>query len=359
MTRAGLRLPAVVVYAIALAVLGISAAVALGIGSVEVPIPRVAAVLARRFGGGDTPFSGQPVSLLEDQLVWQLRLPRVIAAAAVGAILAVCGAVLQCLTRNDLADPYLLGISSGASVGAVSVIVFGTGWLGTLAMGTGPGNLTALSLSAFVGAMLALGTVLAIAAGRTGRLDPTRTVLAGVAVAYLCSAWTSVVVIAAGDGDAARRVLTWTLGSLAGIRWDSAVLLAGVAVVTVVGFCCYGRRLDGFAFGELTAQSLGIHVTRTRWALMIGTALATSVAVALTGAIGFIGLVVPHLVRPILGDTHRLLLPACALVGGVLLLWADTAARSALPSSELPIGAITALVGVPILILLMLRRSRP
>lgn len=357
MTAAGRRLPYATLFLLALLGLGLSAAVALGIGSVDVPVPRVLAVVARRCGLGDAPFGGAPVSLLEDQLVWQLRLPRVLGAAAVGAVLAVCGAVLQSLTRNDLADPYLLGVSSGASVGAVAVIVFGSGWLASLTAGTSLAGVSALALAAFVGALAALAAVLVIASGRTGTLAPARTVLAGVAVSYLCTAWTSVAVLSAGDDGAARRVLTWTLGSMAGVRWESAALLAGCALGSVVLFSCFADRLDGFTFGELSARSLGVDVTATRWMLMVATALVTAVAVAVTGAIGFVGLVVPHLVRPLVGHGHRRLLPACALAGAILLLWADTAARSVLPSSELPIGAITALVGVPVLVILMMRRT--
>ncbi len=327
----------------------LSAALALGIGSVDIPVPRVLAVLGRRIGLGEAPLGGLPVSMLEDQVVWQLRLPRVLGAAAVGAVLAMCGVVLQSLTRNDLADPYLLGVSGGASVGAVTVIVLGVGVGGLV--GT-----TALSVAAFIGALVALTAVLLIASAGRGGLTPARTVLAGVAVAYLCSAWTSVVVLT-GDGDAARRVLSWTLGSLAGLRWDSSLLLVATAGVGLLLFWLYSDRLDGFTFGETSARTLGVPVTATRWFLYVITALTTAVGVAFAGAIGFVGLVVPHLVRPLVGQRHRLLLPAAAWAGAVLLVWADTAARSVVSGTEIPVGAVTALVGVPVLIWLMTRRS--
>jgi len=335
----------------ALLVLVASGAVALGTGSVEVPVDRVVAVVLRRAGLDgllDGVIDGQ-VTLLEDQLVWQLRGPRVLGAAAVGAALALCGAVLQSLTRNDLADPFLLGISSGASVGAVAVIVLGVQVAGLV--GT-----AALSGAAFLGALAALGAVLLIASGGPSGLSPHRTVLAGVAVAHLCGAWTSVVVIMHGQGDAARRVLSWTMGSLAGLRWESTGVLVVVALLGLVGCLAWADRLDGFAFGETAARSLGIRVAATRWWLMVGTALVTATTVALVGAIGFVGLVVPHLVRPFVGHRHRAVLPASAVVGAVLLVWADTAARSVVAGQEVPVGAVTALVGVPVLVWLMARR---
>lgn len=331
---------------VAVVLLVLSVAVALGIGSVDVPVHRVLAVIGRRLGLGDF-----GVTLLEDRLVWQLRMPRILGGAAVGAVLALCGAVLQSLTRNDLADPFLLGVSSGASVGAVSVIVLGVGM-------TGVTSSTAVSVAAFAGALLALAAVLVIASAGDGRLAPHRTVLAGVAVAYLCSAYTSVVVIMRGQGDAARRVLSWTLGSLAGLRWDSALVLAVAAVLTLVAFWCHAGRLDGFAFGETAARSLGVPVAGTRWTLMIATALATAATVAYAGVIGFVGLVVPHLLRPLVGPQHLALLPAAAWGGAVLMVWADMLARSLVSGQEVPIGAVTALLGVPVLIWLMARRRQ-
>lgn len=326
----------------------ISAAVALAAGSVDVALDRVVAVVLRRCG-----FGGADVTVLEDQLIWQLRMPRVLGALAVGAVLAVCGAVLQALTRNDLADPFLLGVSSGASVGAVTVIVLGAGTVGLAAH-------TLLPIAAFIGALVALATVMLIASlgGGTTALSPHRTILAGVAVAHLCGAYTSIVTLMRGEGDAARRVLSWTLGSLAGLRWDSAAFLLFVAAIALAWSLAYAQRLDAFTFGETSARSLGIPVTATRWSLMIGTALVTAASVAFAGVIGFVGLVVPHLVRPVVGHRHRAVLPAAALAGGVLLLWADTAARSIVPRQEVPIGALTALIGVPALVWLLARRSR-
>lgn len=331
----------------ALLALVVSMAVALGIGAVRIPVDTVLEVVLRRLRLGDF-----DVTVLDDQIVWQLRMPRVLGAAAVGAGLAVCGAVLQSLTRNDLADPYLLGIASGATVGVVSVIVLGVsvgGLVGSAAI-TGAG---------FVGALGALLVVLALAAGHRGTLSPTRTVLAGVIVAQVCGAYVSLVVLMAGDESAARRVLAWTLGSLAGMRWESAVLVAVVAVVGTALAIAMAGALDAFAFGETAARSLGIHVERVRWTLLVGTALVTACLVAYAGAIGFVGLVVPHMVRALTGPAHRLLLPMSALVGALLLVWADTIARSLVDGHEIPVGVVTAVVGAPFFCWLLRRTGAP
>ncbi|MBD3916933.1 FecCD family ABC transporter permease [Nocardioides hwasunensis] len=320
-------------------------AVSLGVGAVSVPVPQVLEVVARRFHLGDF-----DVSLLNDQIVWQLRLPRVLGAASVGAGLALCGAVLQSLTRNDLADPYLLGISGGAAVGAVTVIVLGVPFAGLIGS-------AAVTAAGFVGALAALLAVLVLAAGRSGALPPTRTILAGVAVGQVCAAYTSFLVIMSGDSQAARRVLSWTLGSVAGLRWESAVFLAVVALVATVGIVALADQLDAFAFGEASARSLGVDVTRLRWLLLVGTALVTACLVAYAGLIGFVGLVVPHMVRLATGPGHRLLLPMCAVVGAITLVLADTVARSVVEGQEVPIGVVTGVVGAPFFAWL-LRRGR-
>lgn len=326
-------------------VLVASVVVAVGIGSVRVPPADVVDVVLQRFG--------LPVEagLIDDRIVWQLRMPRILGAAATGAGLAICGAVLQSLTRNDLADPYLLGVSGGAAVGAVTVIVLGVSvasLVGGAAVGAG----------AFAGALGALALVLALATGRGGDLPPARTVLAGVAVGQICAAFTSFVVIMSGDHDAARRVLAWTLGSLAGVRWESAVILLVVAGVALVGILAFAADLDAFAFGESAASSLGVSITRIRWTLLVGTALVTACLVAYTGAIGFVGLVVPHVIRLLCGPLHRTLLPLSALAGAVLVIWADTAARSLVDGQEIPIGVVTAVLGAPVFAVLLRRESR-
>lgn len=332
--------------AVLVAALLASIVLAVGIGAVRVPAADVVDVVLRRLG-----LDVAGVSVVEDRIVWQLRMPRVLGAAATGAGLAIAGTVLQSLTRNDLADPYLLGISGGATVGAVSVIVLGVGVAGLAGS-------AALGAGAFVGALIALALVLALATGRTGDLPPARTVLAGVAIGQICAAYTSFVVMMSGDHDAARRVLAWTMGSLAGLRWHSTGVLLVVALLAVVAILAFASDLDAFAFGDSSASSLGVSIQRVRWTLMVGTALLTACLVAYTGAIGFVGLVVPHVVRLVCGPLHRRLLPLSALAGAVLMVWADTAARSLVEGQEIPVGVVTAVLGAPLFAYLLRRESR-
>ncbi|MBZ4320444.1 FecCD family ABC transporter permease [Streptomyces huiliensis] len=326
-------------FLLAAAVLAGSLAAAVRIGTADVGWAGLARVLGARLGLDVTP----PPPLV-DSLVWDLRLPRVLMAALVGASLAVCGAVLQAVTRNALADPYLLGVSSGASAGAVTVVVLG---VGASALGVTGG--------ALAGALLAFGLLLLLLR-RTG-LDSTRIVLTGVVVGQLFTALTSLVLMASADADTTRAVTHWLLGSMAPARWDT---VAACAVVTPLGllvaWLC-SNALDGLAFGTDTAASLGIGVRRTRLLLLVVTAVLTAVAVATVGAIGFVGLIVPHGVRFLVGPSHRVLLPYAALAGAVFLVWTDAVARVAFAPREIPVGVITALLGVPLFLLVLRRRG--
>lgn len=283
-----------------------------------------------------------PLSPLRDGIVWELRMPRVLTAAAVGAGLAIAGAVMQALTRNSLADPYLLGLSSGASLGAVSVLLLGAGIL--------------LPAAAFLGALVALVLTLLIASAGGG-LTPSRTVLAGVAVSSLGAALTSFVIFWTATGDSYREILNWLLGSLAGADWFAVLISAGALAVVGVPIIVAGRSLDAFAFGDTAAAALGISVGRTRWLLLVGTALLTGAMVSVSGSIGFVGLVLPHAVRLVVGSRHRVLLPLSALLGAVFLVWSDTIARTLFDPRELPVGIITAVVGGPLFVLLLIRKS--
>nr|WP_081597700.1 iron ABC transporter permease [Gordonia hirsuta] len=315
------------------------------VGSVGLSLDEVFTAIGARLGlaGG--------IDANTVHIVVNLRMPRVVTAAAVGAGLAVCGAVLQSLTGNVLADPYLLGMSSGASVGAVLVITTGLGVGLTAGIG-------AVSVAAFIGALGALALVFAIATTRSGALLPNRLILAGVAVAQGGAALTSAMIYF-GDRDAAAIVLRWTLGSVAGARWPSTlvVLIAVAATLAVVWW--HARVLDAFTFGDRAAASLGVPVTATRWILYLTVSICTAVLVADTGIIGFVGLVIPHLARFAVGPLHRRLLPVTALVGALLLVGADIASRVVLPGRELPLGLVTALVGVPVFVVILRRHGAP
>lgn len=334
-----------------LVLLAASLVVAVTIGPAALSPADVLASVAAHLGFGEP-----TLTPLRDGIVWQLRMPRVLTAAAVGAGLALCGAVMQAITRNPLADPYLLGLSSGASVGAVVVLVLGWSLL--------------LPVAAFAGALVALvATIgLALGAGRTigstvssggaGRLSPTTTVLAGVAVTSVFGAVTSLVIFWSATNDSYREILNWLLGSLAGTDWTS-VAIAGGALLLVGGpLLASARTLDAFAVGETGAATLGVDVGRSRLLLLAGTALLTGALVSVSGSIGFVGLVLPHAVRLAVGPGHRALLPLSALAGAIFLVWADTGARTLFDPRELPVGILTALIGGPVFAWLLLRTRR-
>lgn len=284
------------------------------------------------------------VTDLRANLVWEMRLPRVLAAALVGGGLAVVGAVMQTLTRNPMADPYLLGVSSGASLGAVAVIVAGVS-LGSLGVAGG----------AFVGALGAFVLVLALGQ-RAGRLTPTRMILAGVAVGAFAAAATSFLIIWVADPHATQEAQFWLSGSLAAARLPTVYTMAAAVLIGLL-VCGYAaRKLNAFAFGEDTATSLGIDVQRIRWVLLVVCALVTGVLVAGSGTIGFVGLLIPHAVRAVVGPDHRLVLPASALVGAAFLIWVDAVARIAFEPRDLPVGIMTAMLGVPVFLWILRRK---
>ncbi|UMG93953.1 iron ABC transporter permease [Nocardioides sp. TF02-7] len=257
-------------------------------------------------------------SASRDSIVWEVRLPRVLLAALVGAGLAVCGIALQAMVRNLLADPYLIGVNSGASTGAAAAILFGV----TLGLGE-----HALPVSAFLGALVASALVFAVARS-AGRVTSTRLLLAGVAVGYALQALTSFLIFASDSAEGARSVMFWLLGSLALAEWGQPLAVAAVVVTaTVALLTVVGRRLDALSIGDETALTLGVHPERFRSLLLVAVALCVAVVVSAAGSIGFVGLVVPHLARRAVGAAHTRAVPVAALMGAVLLIWADVLAR--------------------------------
>ena len=284
-----------------------------------------------------------PVSRLRDAIIWDLRVPRVLVAAGVGAGLALCGAVMQALTRNPLADPYLLGLSAGASIGAVVFLLAGAALL--------------MPVGAFMGAAAAMAFTLLVTQV-LGGATPARAILAGISVSALASAATSFLIFWSATGDSYREILSWLMGSLSGVVWSDALLVLAATIFIGLPVLLSGRALDAFAFGDQAAASLGVDVPRLRWLLLGATALLTGVLVSIGGAIGFVGLIVPHVVRLATGSRHRVLLPVSMLLGAIFMIWSDTAARSLFAPRELPVGIITALIGAPIFILVLVRYRR-
>ncbi|MGN0062695.1 MAG: FecCD family ABC transporter permease [Nocardioides sp.] len=341
--RAVRRRRNVAVLAALSALLGGSVVLGVAVGPVWIPVNEVGAVVWARLTGGVA------ADETTATIVWDVRVPRVVMAVAVGAGLAVCGAALQAMVRNVLADPYLLGINSGASSGAAATILFG--------LGLGLGE-HALPTSAFLGALAASLLVFAVARA-SGRVTSVRLLMAGVAVGYALSALTSFLIFASGSAEGARTVMFWLLGSLALSQWGPTLtLLVVVVALTVFALTAWGRRLDALAIGDETALVLGVEPTRFRTQLLVLVSLCVGFVVAASGSIGFVGLVVPHLARRIVGATHHWVVPVAALLGATFLIWADLLARMLLQPRELPIGIVTAMVGAPFLLHLV-RRLQP
>ncbi|MFD7492535.1 FecCD family ABC transporter permease [Streptomyces sp. NPDC059832] len=313
---------------------------AVGIGTVNVPVGDVWTVLVHHVTG-----RGPVDDVALDQIVWQFRTPRVVLAAVVGAGLAVSGAVLQTLVSNPLADPTVLGFSHGASLGAVLVMTLGGAGLGGLGV----------SGAAFVGALLAGMLVFALGQ-RRGRLAPTRLVLAGVAVGYVLLSATSFVQLRATPNEL-RGVMFWMLGSVSGARWSQLPTVTAVVALGATLLALFGRRLNALLAGDESATSLGVDVHRTRAVLLVVSALLTGTVIAVAGGIGFVGLMIPHLVRLALGADHRRLIPLSALLGAVYLVLVDLLSRTVNRPNELPLGILTALLGAPFF-LWLLRRNK-
>ncbi|MGW2823679.1 FecCD family ABC transporter permease [Streptomyces sp. NPDC001443] len=319
----------------------VSIAVSVTIGPADISTGDVWASVAAHLGLGEG-----TLAPLRDGIVWNLRMPRTLSAAVCGAGLAVCGAVMQSLLRNPLADPFVLGVSSGASTGAVAVVVLGVG-----------GGAVSLSAGAFLGALLSFALVLLLS--HTLGPGTDRVVLSGVAAMQLFSALTSFIVLTSADAETTRGVLFWLLGSLTGADWGQVLLCTAVLAVVLVVCLGYARTLDAFAFGDEAAAGLGVRVARTRLVLLCATALLTAALVSCAGAIGFVGLVLPHATRALTGSGHARLLPVTALSGAVFLVWADTLARTVLDPQEVPVGVVTSLIGVPAFVAVLYRgRSR-
>ncbi|WP_094539236.1 FecCD family ABC transporter permease [Brucella grignonensis] len=332
----------VLLGALALVVLFVALWLGAAIGETAIPLDVVAKTIANRVWN-----AGYPIAPIDEGIVWSYRLSRAVIAACCGAALALSGVVLQSLLRNSLADPYILGISAGASTGAVGVAILGIG-----------AGVLSLSVGAFIGAIVAfvLVSLLALRAGRGN----SAIILAGIAGSQLFNALTSLIVTKAANAEQARGIMFWLLGNLSGVRWPDVALALPACVVGLLICLWHARALDAFTFGSESAASLGIPVRRV-YAVLIGvSAMMTAVMVSIVGSIGFIGLVIPHAARMLVGVRHGRLLPAAALIGAIFMILADIVSRIIIPGQVLPIGVITALVGAPAFALLLgQRRGQP
>lgn len=277
-------------------------------------------------------------------IVWLIRLPRVILALAVGLGLSVCGVVMQSVVKNPLADPYILGISSGASLGATLAVLLG--------FGTAFGS-HALGVMAFLGALLSSLLVLLLA-NLGGRTNLTKIILSGLAVSAICSAFSNFVIYLANDKHATVQIMFWLMGSMASANWSVILLVLPTMLLGTLLFWSQYRQLNVMLLGDDTAITLGMnsHVLR-RWYIVLAS-LMVGFAVYAAGVIGFVGLIIPHAVRIFFGSDHRYVIPFSALVGSIFLIWADVLSRIILKNSEMPIGILISLIGAPCFIYLMI-----
>ena len=296
-------------------------------------------------------FSGAELTQMERVVLWDIRAPRLVLGILVGMALAVSGAVMQGLFRNPLADPGLVGVGAGAGLGAVLAIVLG-GML-PVAMQTIAGNWL-VPIAAFLGGW---GSTLILyrVSTRRGRTSVATMLLAGIALAALAVAVTGILIYLSDDRQL-RDLTFWGLGSLAGSTWAKVMIAGPMILAALVGALFLSRGLNGLALGEPTAHHLGINVQRLKNAAILTVAAASGAAVAVSGGIGFVGIVVPHLLRLATGPDHTTLLPNAALLGATLLLLADVFARTIVAPAELPIGIVTAVIGSPVFLWILLRR---
>jgi iron complex transport system permease protein len=324
--------------ALTLLLLAVLAGVAIGETAIEPQV--VLQVLANKLWA-----AGYVLDPIDEGVVWNYRLTRALVAAACGAGLATCGVILQSLLRNPLADPYLLGISAGASTGAVLVALIGVG-----------GGLISLSAGAFVGAMAAFALVILLARASGSASGTGQIILAGIAGSQLFNALTAFLITQSASSEQARGIMFWLLGNLSGVRWPSVWLAVPVAVLGLAVCLWHRRALDAFTFGTDSAASLGIPVRRVQFVLVGCAALVTAVMVSIVGSIGFVGLVIPHAARLLLGTGHSRLLPASALGGALFLIAADVLSRTLIKGQVVPVGVVTALVGAPVFALILIGR---
>ncbi|ELY3761574.1 iron ABC transporter permease [Cronobacter universalis] len=334
------RLPALLLLALSVVVLALVIALSVGIGELSIPLQTTFAAVTNKLG-----LTAVPLNRIHETVIWDFRLSRALVAACSGAGLAICGAVLQSLLKNALAEPYVLGVSAGASTGAVSVVVLGIG-----------SGAVSLSAGAFTGAFAAFAFVALLTNGARGGNE--RTILAGVAASQLFNAITAYTISTAASAQQARDVMFWLLGSFSGVRWPEFQLVLAVVVIGLAICLWHAKALDAFTFGDDAAASLGIPVGYVRLILFAVTALMTAAIVSMAGSIGFVGLVVPHVMRYFFGPLHRRLLIACAMMGAILMVLADIASRTLIAPQSLPVGVVTALVGVPFFAVILYRSRR-
>ncbi len=318
---------------------------ALSIGTVNLPMDKIYATVVEQLeSGGPVDEVGKgPVH----DIIWLLRFPRLILAALVGMGLATCGVIMQAIVKNPLADPYILGISSGASLGATTAIMLGVG----VAFGE-----NYIGIAAFIGALvISLGVLFISNMG--GRSNSIKLLLAGMALSAVCGAFSSFIVYFANNKEGIQSVTFWMMGSLAGAKWENIMIIAPIVILAVLFFWSQNRILNLMLLGDEAAVTLGrdLHVYRQVYLLI--SSLIVGFVVYSAGMIGFVGLIVPHVIRMLVGTDHKKLIPIAALSGAIFLVVADGLCRIIIPKTELPIGILISLIGAPCFVYLMIKRT--
>ncbi|MDR0684363.1 MAG: iron ABC transporter permease [Spirochaetaceae bacterium] len=317
-----------------------------GLGPVKVSPLSTAKIIVSYIPGVED-IIGHTWTRLEENIVRGLRLPRVLLGLIVGASLAVTGVTMQALVRNQLADPFILGVSSGAAAAATLGMLFGVfSFLGTYS----------LSISAFIGSAVTIIFVYLISRVR-GRINITQLLLSGVAVSMIMDGVTRIITLSAPNALGLHNATFWMSGSLAGARWAYLTIPFAVLVVCMIVLLVNYRTLNLLLLGDESAGSLGVNVRQTQKMLVLVASLMAGTTIAVSGTIGFVGLMVPHFSRLLVGGDHKRVLPVAALSGGVLVVWVDVAARTLLAPEELPVGILTAIIGGPLFIFLLKRKT--
>lgn len=337
------------VLAALLALNMVSLIIAVSVGQVAIPASLSYRILLHKLMGITV---GDPAALTSGtfmNIVWDIRLPRVLTSMLVGAGLAVCGVIMQASVKNPLADPYILGVSSGASLGATFAILIGFGTSSLLSQ-------VGVSVGAFAGALIASLGVLTLAE-LSGRATSVKLVLAGMVINALCNAFSNFIVYFASNSEGIKSVTFWLMGSLASAKWNKLPMMAIVVSAALLFSLPQSRILNTMLVGDEAAVTLGVKLSSFRRGYLIVSALVTGVIVSYCGMIGFVGLIVPHIVRGFTGSDHRKVIPVSIGVGSLFLVWADVIARIVIPKSEVPIGIITAMIGAPVFIYMLVKRG--
>lgn len=326
-------------------ILMFSILISVTMGSVDISIKDIYKIIAyKMFAIGD--HSSLPSDAMID-IVWLIRLPRIILAVGIGMGLSTSGIVMQAIVKNPLADPYILGVSSGASLGATLAIMLGVG------ISLGPSY---VGISAFIGAFI-ISILVITMANINGRANSTKLLLSGMALSTLCSAFSSFIIYFSDNKEGMRSIIYWLMGSLAGARWDNIKLVLPMVILATIFFMSQYRTLNLMLLGDEVAITLGKDLHKYRLVYLLITSLVIGLIVYSSGIIGFVGLIIPHIVRMLFGTDHKRIILITALIGSIFLIWTDVLSRIIVPGSELPIGILISMIGAPVFIYLMINKS--